>query len=167
MGDMSDETLTNLPQSSALRRTIHRKRKRDDAFPPLPQNLEDIDIPEQFRLAQVGGTQVRFLLHDTGADINDSEEEENWLKRIILFGTNEMLHFLTANSNWMADGTFKMAPQLFFQLYTIHAINDNHVFPCLYALLGGKNRRTYEEMWRQIKMYALNLNPRLFLSYSM
>ena len=75
MGDMSDETLTNLPQSSALRRTIHRKRKRDDAFPPLPQNLEDIDIPEQFRLAQVGGTQVRFLLHDTGADMNDSEEE--------------------------------------------------------------------------------------------
>ena len=63
MGDMSDETLTILPQSSALRLTIHRKRKRYDAF---PQNFEDIDIPEHFRLAQVGGTQVRFLLHDTG-----------------------------------------------------------------------------------------------------
>ena len=71
-----------------------------------------------------------------------------------------MLHFLTANSNWMADGTFKMAPQLFFQLYTIHAIRDNLVFPCLCALLGRKNRRTYEEMWRLIKMYAPNLNPR-------
>ena len=71
-----------------------------------------------------------------------------------------MLRFMTANSNWMADGTFKVAPQLFFQLYAIHVIRDNHVFPCLYALLAGKNRRTYENMWRLIKMYAPNLNPR-------
>ena len=117
MGDMSDETLTILPQSSALRLTIHRKRKRDDAF---PQNLEDIDIPEQFRLAQVGGTQVRFLLHDTGADINDSEEEEdNRLKRIILFGTDEMLHFFllqtltgwpTARLKWHHNYSFSYTP---------------------------------------------------------
>lgn len=161
MGNLTDETLTNLPQRSALRRTIQRKRKRDDAFPPLPLNLEDIEIPEQFREVLVGGTQVRFLLHDTGDADNDAEEEENRLKRIILFGTDEMLRFMTANSNWMADGTFKVAPQLFFQLYTIHVIKDNHVFPCLYALLAGKNRRTYEEMWRLIKMYAPNLNPRI------
>ena len=76
MGDMSDETLTNLPQSSALRHTIYRKRKRDDAFPPYPQNLEDIDLPVQFTLAQVGGTQVRFLLHDTGADINEVKKKK-------------------------------------------------------------------------------------------
>ncbi|KAL8621140.1 hypothetical protein ACOMHN_004811 [Nucella lapillus] len=71
-----------------------------------------------------------------------------------------MLRFMTANSNWIADGMFKVAPQRFFQLYTIHVIKDNHVFPCLYAILAGKNRRTYEEMWRLIKMYAPNLNPR-------
>ena len=59
-GNLTDETLTNLPHRSALRRTIQRKRKRDDAFPPLPLNLEDIEIPEQFREALVGGTQVRF-----------------------------------------------------------------------------------------------------------
>ncbi|KAL8588584.1 hypothetical protein ACOMHN_034038 [Nucella lapillus] len=129
--NLTDETLTNLPQRSALRRTIQRKRKIDDAFPPLPLNLEDIDILEQFREVLVGGTQVRFLLDDTGDADNDAEEEENLLKRIIFFGTDEVLRFMTANSNWMADGTFKVAPQLFFQLYTIHVIKDNHVIPCL------------------------------------
>ena len=98
MGKMTDEALTNLPQRDALRRTIQRKRKRDDAFPSLPQHFEGFEIPDKFRNTTVGGSEVRFLLHDTG-DVNEDNDKENGLKRIILFATDEMLTFMTGQSD--------------------------------------------------------------------
>ena len=33
------------------------------------------------------------------------------------------------------DGTFKLCPEIFYQIYNIHALNNNQVFSCVFALL--------------------------------
>ena len=40
--------------------------------------------------------------------------------RSVLLGKRELLDELARAKLWQADGTFKMVPLLFFQLYTIH-----------------------------------------------
>ena len=79
-------------------------------------------------------------------DNNDANEG-----RIIIFATDEMLNILRRHRHWMADGTFKVAPKFFLQLYTIHAIiGDGHVIPCVYALLSAKTQVLYDKMSKVI-----------------
>ena len=43
---------------------------------------------------------------------------------------------MLANSNqWFGDGTFKLCPQIFSQIYTIHALVNHEVLSCVFALL--------------------------------
>ncbi|CAF4554034.1 unnamed protein product, partial [Didymodactylos carnosus] len=38
----------------------------------------------------------------------------------------DAVRFLGSRLHWNADGTFRTAPQLFYQSYSIHAWNDKH-----------------------------------------
>ena len=40
--------------------------------------------------------------------------------RMILMGCAELLDGLARADLWLADGTFKVVPNVFFQLYSIH-----------------------------------------------
>ena len=42
--------------------------------------------------------------------------------RIIVFFTDSCLKYLCSIKIWYGDGTFSIAPQHFYQLYTIHGI---------------------------------------------
>ena len=55
-----------------------------------------------------------------------------------MFANPNFLSLLTGSETWYADGTFKVLPEYFFQLYTIHAERDGFVYPCEYALLPDK-----------------------------
>ena len=75
-----------------------------------------------------------------------------------------MLDELSKNNIWMMDGTFKVAPTLFLQLYTIHVIiggPNGHVFPCIYALLPNKTTQTYIKLFQILKDARPNLAPHL------
>ena len=52
---------------------------------------------------------------------------------------------------WGADGTFKVAPGLWAQLYTVHDAMGGYVPPCIFALPPNKTGATYDRMWRQIR----------------
>ena len=54
---------------------------------------------------------------------------------------------------WCGDGTFKAAPKLFTQLYTIHGQKSGYTVPCVYALLPNKRKETYVRLFRQIKSW--------------
>lgn len=75
-----------------------------------------------------------FLLHDTG--FGDSE-------RILVFSTAENLRKLGESELWFADGTFKVSPSLFYQVYTIHGSLHGTVVPLVFALLSNKTQSTY------------------------
>ena len=52
--------------------------------------------------------------------------------RILIYATDMNLTFSKNSEHWFCDGTFKVTPDLFYQLYTIHALSENYVIPCVY-----------------------------------
>ncbi|CAF0998609.1 unnamed protein product [Brachionus calyciflorus] len=110
----SKEEIANSPSYEADRQVINRiKRKNKPEYPPQPEKLSDISLPEWliFSLKTPAGSEV-FLLHDSGKD-----DEE----RFFVFGTNEHIKLLE-NAHIFCDGTFDIAPKLFLQVYSIHAL---------------------------------------------
>ena len=65
--------------------------------------------------------------------------------RAIIFGTQKNLDVLKRFPSWYIDGTFKVSPQLFYQLITVHGeipdfSNGNPwTFPLVYILLTHKD----------------------------
>lgn len=71
--------------------------------------------------------------------------------RIILLGCMELLDGLGRADVWLADGTFKVVPGLFFQLYTIHFQFGSGINPvALYCLLTNKTTETYRRVLREL-----------------
>ena len=61
--------------------------------------------------------------------IGDSYNEEND-ERLIIFSTKRLMEMLQSSDILIIDGTFKVAPVGFSQLYTVHAglkINGNYI----------------------------------------
>ena len=52
---------------------------------------------------------------------------------------------------WFVDGTFKTCPDLFYQVYTIHALEQGRVLLCVYALLVNKTQPTYQCIFEEVK----------------
>ena len=47
----------------------------------------------------------------------------------------------------MVDGTFKTAPDLFYQVYTVHGVNHGVAAPFVYAYMPGKTEELYTEFF--------------------
>ena len=70
--------------------------------------------------------------------------------RILIFGTTCSLQVLGIGSAWLSDGTFKVVPQIFPQLYTIHSYVDGAWTPGVYALLSSKQKEAYIELLSEV-----------------
>ena len=140
----------NLPQVSNLKRTILSQRKDND-LPPTPLRREDIPVLEE--RCQVIEAGEQFLIFDSG--LGDNE-------RTVIFATQQGIHFLYNNSYWFIDGTFKLCPERFYQIYTIHALNNNPIFH-VFALLPNKNEETYKQLSEQPGMLLSNMGRRLLI----
>ena len=120
--NISETAAVNLPQINNLKRTIHSQRKDND-LPPTPLRREDIPVlPERYQVTKAG---EQFLIFDSG--VGDNE-------RILIFATQQGIRFLSNNSHWFMDGTFKLCPEIFYQIYTIRTLNNNQVFPCVFVI---------------------------------
>ena len=148
---LSSEAISSLPQYRSIQRTVQRKRKLNSEPIVQPRAIPDINIPDQLRSTLRG---ENFLLHDSGSD------SEN---RFFIFGSEANLDTLTDNWKWFADGTFKVAPQLFYQLTTIHALVQGTVLPMLYLFLQRKDAATYKEALNAVKTLRPRMNPQSFL----
>ena len=67
--------------------------------------------------------------------------------------TDENLDFLCQSVRLCGDGTFKAAPKLWTQLYTIHGQKNGFTVPCVFALLPDKRKETYTRLFRQLKSW--------------
>ena len=88
-------------------------------------------------LLQIHGE--NFLLHDSGPAAGQN--------RILIFGTQKGLQMLSDAKVWLADGTFKTAPRLFKQNYTVHGSLQGFTLPGVYACLPNKQQKTYKKFW--------------------
>ena len=80
--------------------------------------------------------------------------------RILIYGTRGSLNFLENVPHWFMDGTFKVSPPQFVQLYTIHGLsNTGFNVVGAYCLLPTKNANTYEEMLMEIQNLTNQVAP--------
>ena len=155
MKDIREHSAIYLPKLDSLKQTIRRARKRAMNVPTEPETFDTLVIPEAYKKTSKGD---RFLLYDSGTG------SEN--QRLLIFGTASNIDMLNTSNIWLADGTFKTAPNLFYQLYVIHALKggpnileDGHLLPSLFILLSNKSENIYGRMWEQIKILCPNACP--------
>lgn len=103
--NLCDEILHELPSDEALGKRIKRKRKEEYG----KENLSGIDfsLPEHCKSIN-------------GQDFLIDEYNKNG-KRCIVFSTPDLLKMLCESPIVFMDGTFKISPTGFQQLYSIHA----------------------------------------------
>ena len=71
-------------------------------------------------------------------------------ERIFIFASESGLRFLSECDHWYGDETFKVCPDLFFQLYTIHGQQNGNIYPCVFALLPNKTANTYVRFFQEV-----------------
>ena len=91
-------------------------------------------------------------------------------ERILIFSTSDNLTHLGAATTIFGDGTFYTCPDLFTQLYTLHAFVDGAIYPLVYALLPGKSHTIYTRFLNLLKetcqQHGIELQPTLlFIDY--
>jgi hypothetical protein len=103
---ITNDVLMALPKRTTLARALRHHRQAANHVPgaaPLPPAPTDLtfSIPPLFS---------DFLLFDSGPGPH----------RLLMFGDIMLLDGLARADLWLADGTFKVVPSIFYQLYTIH-----------------------------------------------
>ena len=143
--NVSETTAVALPSLNNMRRNIRRQRD-DHNMPAVPQRREDIPVlPNNYQITNKGD---HFLLSDSGVgDVN----------RLIIFATNDAIRLLATNPQWFMDGTFKVYTEIFFQIYTIHALINHQIFPGVFALLSNKTEGTYNRFLTEVLSAVRNI----------
>ncbi|XP_064631726.1 uncharacterized protein LOC135500763 [Lineus longissimus] len=143
-GILSDDVSVYLPNFIGCHTAAYSHRRKQ--MPLLPALREDIILEGQWRQTADGGD---FLIANDG-DID----------KLIIFGSVESLMKVAIADTVFMDGTFYIAPNIFTQLYTVHAKIYGQIFPLLYGLLPDKRQATYERFIRLIsdKIREVNEN---------
>ena len=129
------EAAVAIPLYAANQRCVNRQRQARRPQMAEPFKLTGFTIPEALQKTYSG---EQFLYHDSGS------ENPN---RIIVFATLPALDLLAGCEEWFCDGTFSTAPDVFYQIYTIHGKIENSRLPLVYALLPDKKETTYDSLF--------------------
>jgi hypothetical protein len=90
----------------------------------------------------------------------DSKDKD----RILMFATRCNLDFLIKTQEWFMDGTFKIVPKLFCQLFTIHGNINGAYYPLIYSLLPDKRESTYVKIFEHIRMIMEKIEVNLIMT---
>lgn len=143
--NISQSAAVNLPQLNSIRRNI-RAQRQDRNVLPTPLRRQDIPVlPQQYQVTAAGD---QFLLFDSG--VGDAE-------RIFIFATQQGLRLLANYDHWFMDGTFKLCPEVFYQIYTIHAQVNDQILPCIFGLLPSKTEMIYNRFFIEVCNAVRNL----------
>lgn len=151
MSDLGEDVLMALPKKTSLHRMLRRHRQvvlstgnNQQTLPPPPNDLS-FEFPLRF---------TDLLLFDSGPGDD----------RILILGDRILLDGLARSDVWLADGTFKVVPSIYFQLYSIHFQFINGVNPAaVYCLLPSKTRATYDRLIEELKILIPNASPQRIL----
>ncbi len=133
----NEAVAARLPTFPSMKSSMYRSRR--SRLPTLPQSREDIQIEGRWQKTLSG---EQFLLLQEG--------------EILLFATNGNLCLLAAAETVYVDGTFKICPRLFYQVFTINAFVHGQQFPLVYGLLPGKSIEIYNQFFMGVKEEAMH-----------
>jgi MULE transposase domain len=141
----------SLPLLQNIKRGIRNVRSATMGSLVVPHCREDINLPDAYKVTSTGES---FLLFDSGIAPD----------RIMIFGTDKNLDFLSHSEVWLVDGTFKLAPSLFDQIFIIHGLRNKTTVPLLYCLTPSRTTQTYTRVLTAIKTLKPNLDPKQIMS---
>ncbi|ESO92469.1 hypothetical protein LOTGIDRAFT_175700 [Lottia gigantea] len=98
-------------------------RARDKELPTLPIRRSDINHPDMYKETNNGED---FLIH---------QDDD-----MLILSTTENLQHLSGSEVLFCDGTFSAVPEVFHQLYSVHALVEGKMFPLVYSLLPNKKQ---------------------------
>ena len=128
-----------LPNTETLLRTIRRQRQGEASNP-------DNGLPDHLKVTHRGDN---FVLHED--------------KTLIIFTTDSNLSVLKSCKHWFADGTFKVCPEDFYQMFTLHGLFKSQIIPLVYGLLIGKKTSDYDQFFKLV-MDQGDFNPESVLT---
>ncbi|KRZ94638.1 hypothetical protein T08_9694 [Trichinella sp. T8] len=88
-----------------------------ERYQKLPEHRRDLEIPGAFRKTKAG---EELLLWQSAS------------RHTVLFATGNNIRLLGQTKTWGTDGTFKVLPQWYQQLFTIHAFVAGKLVPAVY-----------------------------------
>ncbi|CAF3355050.1 unnamed protein product [Rotaria sp. Silwood1] len=138
-------TAEDVPIFNYIRSTAYRRRS--SVLPPIPKTLEDIIIPDDLKFLENGDP---FLIFDNPAP-----------NRIITLCSPQALIELSKCFYWLADGTFRSAPQKFVQSYSIHGRTEWGIHPFIHIAMCGRKQEQYELLFQGLFNYANRNNIKL------
>ncbi|CAC5356273.1 unnamed protein product [Mytilus coruscus] len=129
------QIVEKIPTFTACKSSLYRQRNTE--LPRQPATRQNIDLQAEWRETSTG---QNFVLSEDG-DIN----------KILVFGTSDNLRHLSQANTIFADGTFYASPLLFKQLYIIHALIEEEMYPLIFAFLPDKCQTTYQRLFAILK----------------
>ena len=136
------------------------KRNKNEA---TPHKLEDL-IPSK----------LIFLNHDKEKFLQAVFSNKHTKKqRFMIFTTEYNLEQMCKALFWVMDGTFDVSPDLFYQLYIIHAPVENasnsKIFPLVYILVNKKSENLYTRVFQILsdlilKQYKLTISTKFIIT---
>ncbi|CAF3241115.1 unnamed protein product [Rotaria sp. Silwood2] len=147
--NLSDHAVVRLPDFKHIKRNIQNRRGQNN-LPEIPHDRTFNQIPVQLTTTKRNSS---FLQYDSGAG-ND---------RIIIFSSLEQLQLLENCEQLLVDGTFKVTPSIFYQLYALHVVYRNSVLPVVFALLPNKTEQTYRRLIDKLSELCPLWNPKYIM----
>ncbi|KAK0425787.1 hypothetical protein QR680_009385 [Steinernema hermaphroditum] len=139
----SNEAIVRLPKFGNLQRGVKRVRDAAEHHGDIPHRLRDINLPG---IETQTENPENFLMAEGNAgDPN----------RMIILCCRTDLNRLAECNTWFADGTFKVAPEMFMQLWVIHGLVHNRVLPFVYCFMPNKLEESYDRILRTL----INASP--------
>jgi hypothetical protein len=126
------------------------------------EKVDDIEIPQIMHTTISG---KRWILFDSKYE-SDNYGIKLINQRLIIFSSDEDLSVLAASEQWMCDGTFHSAPELFYQIYTLHGSKFDLSLPLVWGILTNKSESHYS-IFRviRIKLDELKTNGKIQSSH--
>ena len=146
LNDASDQMVARIPNFKYIKRNIQRQQQKND-LPPIPHDRNFTVIPLSLTITSRND---QFLQFDSGPGED----------RMIIFASNDGLGILGECEEILIDGTFKITPLIFSQLYTIHGVHRNAVFPLVFALLSNKQQQSYQKLIDELRVLCPSWNPK-------
>ncbi|KRZ66936.1 hypothetical protein T10_10254, partial [Trichinella papuae] len=115
-------TCGQFPIFKEVRSVMYKQRAK--RFPKFPRDRWDLVFAPAFTITTSG---MAFLFPQSAS------------KHILVFSTANSIRLQAATKTWGMDGTFKVVPQWYQQLFTIHAFAAGKLVPAVYGLCTSKD----------------------------
>ncbi|CAF4820499.1 unnamed protein product, partial [Rotaria sp. Silwood2] len=134
--NLPDEVVARPPEFKHIKRNIQYQRAKND-LPEIPHDKIFDRIPNKLAITKRNS---QFLRYDSGPGYD----------RLLIFSSAEQLQLLGSCEELLVDGTFKVTPTIFYQLYVMYVVYRHAVIPIIFAFLPNKTQQTYQRLINEL-----------------